>query len=737
MIAAAVFVACQAFAATVSFPEQPVSDRLFSAGAANYQTTLAIASNGQIGFAMWLDYRRGGAGEVYGSRLDANGTPLDPLGVLLPRNATGVVWNGSAFAVVGGNTMTFVGADGTLLGQKSFTSFYSLLASSGSGTAVRLLFANGSRGVITDGAGNVIAFEVELWPSDLLGAVLRFGGGNNSGFLVFYTWLGTDYFVSRIDANGQRLSSSDSGIAFADAPYVHAVAGDADGYLLATMGPNNTGVTAYHLGRTGVVTGTEALDFRAGLVFPQGSMPVSVTRGSQAYAVAWTTTEGPIATANVARVLPAGGASVRQTAQWAGSASGAFVTPVAGRDLFVFDAFRLGSATSIDPLVQSMSESLGDETPPRSIATTAVTQQVPQVASSRNGYAVLWNETGPDGSVHLFLRRFSSGAVPLDAAPFELSSYAIPNAIDGATIEARIAATAGTYVVAWAGVSSAASSPVFIRRLSASTGLWLDDAPVPLTTGTLGTLGSNGTTALVVYSAATSDGFWARARSIAMDPGPPLTSIERPLPPQLRLIEPTIASNGRDYLVAFDGYHCLGIGECDVIFPYRMQGLRLGADGGPIDSALFFVDAAESYATSPSVAWNGNRYVVAWEDRGLLKASHVSAGGVVTDAGHTITDAMGVVTSEQLVANGGQLFLTWTRNVSTDSAAIIMEIDPELLNPIGSPTTIAVGSHVITGAALPGGFVAAYDRIDTPGGNVPRVFSRIILGSSVRRRASR
>jgi hypothetical protein len=736
MIAASVFVACQAFAATISSPEQPVSDRLFSAGAANYQTTLAIASNGQIGFAMWLDYRRGGAGEVYGSRLDANGTPLDPLGILLPRSATSVVWNGSAFAVVGGSTMTFVAADGTILGQKSLAGFYSLIAPSGSGPAVRLLFASGSRGVITDGVGNVIASNVELWPSNLLGVTLRFGGGSDSDFLVFYTWLGADYFVSRIDANGQRLASSDSGIATASAPFVHAVTGDANGYLLAAMGPNNTGVTAYHLDRSGVVTGTEALDFRGGSFLPQGNMPLSVTRGSQGYAVAWTTIEGSIARANVARVLPAGGVSVRQTAQWTGVAYGAFVTPVAGRDLFVFDAFRQGSSTSIDPLVQSMSESLGDETAPQPVATTAAAQQLPQVASSLNGYAVVWNEIGPDANVHLFVRRFSSGAAPLDA-PFELASYGVPTEVATATIEARIAATADTYVVAWASVSSGSSSPLFIRRMAASTGVWLDDAPVPLTTGTLQTLGSNGTTALAVYTTTPCDASCTRARSIAMDPGAPLTSTEKLLPPGIRLIDPTIASNGHDYLMVFESNHCLGIGDCDVLSSYRMLGLRLDADGTLPDTTPFFVDAAESVPTNPSVVWNGKGYVVSWEALGLLKASHVSAGGVVTDAGHTVTDAMGVVTSEQLVANGTQLFLTWTRKVNTDSAAIITEIDPELLNPIGSPTTIAVGSNVITGAAQPGGFVAAYDRIDTPGGNVPRVFSRIIAGSSARRRSSR
>jgi hypothetical protein len=734
MIAATLLVACQSFAATIfSAPEQPVFDRLVLGGAANYQKTLGIASNGQIGLAIWLDDRRGNVPEVYGSRLDASGTPLDPLGILLPANAANVAWNGNAFVVAGGGTLTFVGADGTILGQKSLGNGYSLIATSGSGAAIRMFFNTGNRGAITDGVGNVIASGIELWPSNLAGVYLRFAGGSNSDFLVFYTWQGADYQVSRIDASGQRLSSSDSGIAFVAAPIVHVVAGDADGYLLAAMGPNNTGVTAYHLDRSGVVSGTEALDFRGGF-YSAVNMPLSVIRGSQGYTVAWTTIEGSIARANVARVQPAGGASVRQTAQWNGVAYGAFVALAAGRDLFVFDAFRQGSSTSLDPLVQSMSESLGDETAPQPVATTAATQRIPQVASSGTGYAVLWNESGPDGSVHLFLRRFSDGAVPLDAAPFEVASYAVPVEY-GATIDARIAATAGTYVVAWADVSVGGSSPLFVRRLSASTGLWLDDAPVPLAIGTLNTLGSNGTTALVVYTADASGGYTARARSIAMDPGPPLSSTEWPLP-SVRLIEPTIASNGHDYLMVFDGNHCLGIGDCDVIIAYHMLGLRLSAEGRPLDLEPLVLDAAVGQPTKPSVAWTGKRYVAGWESLGILTAAHVSSDGVVTDAGHAVLDAEGIVLSEQIAASGGQLFLTWTSKRNQDGTAFIRQIDPDSLNPAGDATTVAAGSNMITGAAVPGGFVAAYDRIDAPGGNVPRVFSRIILGSSARRRAS-
>src|ERR1700694_5853603 len=103
-------------------PEQPVSPLVFTAPAGDQQT-LGMASNGNIGFVVWIDHRRA-ANDIYGSRIDANGVSLDPLGILIATGATGgtVIWNGNEFVVISQNgsddSLTFVTAEGAIVDRR-------------------------------------------------------------------------------------------------------------------------------------------------------------------------------------------------------------------------------------------------------------------------------------------------------------------------------------------------------------------------------------------------------------------------------------------------------------------------------------------------------------------------------------------------------------------------------------------------------------------------------------------
>src|SRR4051794_35161106 len=136
-------------------PEQPVSERVFTAPAGD-QRTLGIASDGNIGLAIWNDSRRA-ANDVYASRIDANGVSLDPQGILIAANALNgaVIWNGSNFVVASqrgsDDTFTFMTAGGAIVERKTMTLFaMSIAATIGSGPDARFLFVGAGKATIVD-----------------------------------------------------------------------------------------------------------------------------------------------------------------------------------------------------------------------------------------------------------------------------------------------------------------------------------------------------------------------------------------------------------------------------------------------------------------------------------------------------------------------------------------------------------------------------------------------------------
>ena len=140
-------------------PEQPASAHAFGA-AAGSQLTLAVASNGQLAFAVWLD-QRSGATDLYGSRLDASGLPLDPLGIVIAAGATGgdVFWNGTAFVVIAEQqlqtTFSFVTPEGVITDRKSKQIVNQLTATMGTGSDTRILFEGDHTAMILDSQANI------------------------------------------------------------------------------------------------------------------------------------------------------------------------------------------------------------------------------------------------------------------------------------------------------------------------------------------------------------------------------------------------------------------------------------------------------------------------------------------------------------------------------------------------------------------------------------------------------
>jgi hypothetical protein len=707
-------------------PEQPVSERVFIAAAGD-QRTLGIASDGHIGFAVWLDGRRGNA-DLFGSRIDANGVSLDPLGIFISTNTGGgsVIWNGNQFVVASAQgrdtTFTFVTTDGTVLERKTMQLFGMLFAATmGSGPEARFLFAGLGKATIVDSNANIVMANIQLAMPTSPSLAVAAGAGDE--FLLLHTneeVFTHHLFADRLDRDGRFLGTADTGIDINVIGSTLAMAGGSDGYLLIGRGPFYREIIAAHLDRNGVMTSQRTLvPLQAGLrVWLVPPSKPAILRDGDHYEVVWTPSE-PNGDAHTWRVVePAAGFSQTEPARildWTGSGYGTVIAKVGEQPVVVSDALRAGVSTNIDSVATSIGNAL---------SSTATQQTMPQAAVSGNEYAVIWNEFGPDGSAHLYLRRFAGSS---RGAIAEVASNP-----EGKAITGRIAAANGTYVIAWTTSQTVgAGTNYVVRRLSAATGEWLDPDPVPLATAFELVLAANSDSVLAAYTTLCSHRC-PRARAIATDTPAMFRAAETIIPGTTTANQLAMASNGNDYLIAWNDFFCDY--PCNANMPKRVLAQRLGADGRALRTKPIVIDDAHNYAAYPSVAWTGSNYALSWSEDSVTAGRHVYASGF-PDAIRTILPQSA---ASPLIATGNSLVMFFISQTGDVRTTLGVAVDPQSLAAIGEPSLLVAGQPygaTVAAAALPNGFVLAYDRLDTDAGNVGRVFTRV-YGNAPRRRAA-
>jgi hypothetical protein len=155
-----------------------------------------------------------------------------------------------------------------------------------------------------------------------------------------------------------------------------------------------------------------------------------------------------------------------------------------------------------------------------------------------------------------------------------------------------------------------------------------------------------------------------------------------------------VASSGENYLVVW----LEGTGDDAVLYARRVS-----AEGRPIDHSPIVVHQFEDSSFSPpldfSVAWDGTRYIVAFERRaaGFFGAQYVS------ESGEVIGSDFDVVGSEVASdGNGTVLFATHQNTEITEEEIITVES----LN-VG-PVQIGPGSQAVLAAGGSGDFLIAY-----------------------------
>jgi hypothetical protein len=426
--------------------------------------------------AVWNDWRSGY--DVVATRINADGMPLDPTGIVVQANASvlDLFWTGSSFAVVTlpnpplptvvpiagvasssyGYTITYVSSDGTVTQPKPLapTNSMSYAARSDDGPDAHLLF-------LPNGGFARFARVV-----DLQGKVIRQGtnndgyaralaASNGSTFLVLRQNQGS-FVAETLDRDGGWGASNDPHLPELFVPVALSHDGHG-GYLLLGNDTVQHGVAVVHLDASGVSVASPQ-------VMQSGVEPYAfvgtVTATGGGFAAAWFLT-APDGHAD-GYVSHDGGLPEKRFVLSGGSPNDIAYDPASDLLFTAYD--DKNTLTSLDVFVQKGSA------PPLPLTYSANFQTNPAIAAGASGFLAAWAENSGSG-IGIYVRRFASDATPRGEAQI---AETVPSPDDRYPDFQTPSVTAArdTYLVTW--------DRAFARRFDARKATWLDAVPFPL-----------------------------------------------------------------------------------------------------------------------------------------------------------------------------------------------------------------------------------------------------------------
>lgn len=512
----------------------------------------SATSDGSRYFVAWEDFRSGGSSDIYGARLDATGTPLEPGGIAVsaggaPERAPAAASNGATYLVafveeaVAGNPdvrAARVASDGAVLDATSFgistgpAAEYGAAAAS-DGTDFFVAF--------TDARNAATGFDVYGTRVSSLGVVLDPSGvavssvaGMQAGPHV--AWGGSDYVVAWTDARSDpdydvyAARVSPSAVVREPGGIPVAVADHGEGYpTVASNG--STFFFVYEDGRFDfsgkdifgkriAVDGSilDASGFVVATTANPESAPCVASNGTD-YLVAWEDRRaasdwdiyGSRVTAAGAVLDVTGLAIATGPGEQRGCTAASNGTDflVTFTDEVPFPADRDVRATRV--------AADGSVLDPGGIgvATSAAPQYAPAVASDGDGYLIAWYESAAAANPLVYAARVSASGALLDANGFALAPGAT------AQVSPELASDGVGYLAIWEQPGGATGVDLHGVRIS-SAGAVLDAPSLAISTAAGGqqraSVASDGIGYLVVWEDArggASDLFGTRVSSSA------------------------------------------------------------------------------------------------------------------------------------------------------------------------------------------------------------------------------
>lgn len=478
--------------------------------AAGDQTAPAIARGGNIFLAVWADNRANPSGaytwseyetsrDIYGVRLDAAGNVIDPVPLALVarrsnQNHPKLSWNGSHWLMVyqsvdvGGTgyyqdslEAVRVGFDGEVLDTQPIK-----LGLIPSGPGYWALASDGNNWVVvnqgTSASSDIVAVRISAagvvldQPARALVPATYYGRSNIQVAYaagVFLCTFNDDYVNGTDNTKAVRFDSNltmlDAGLITFLATPLSALAGNGTGFYAVW----NRQEPDYSIHVVGSRVNT------AGVKLDGNGVNLSGTKQSYAYAVTavawdgvnWRVTWGEYATAYSARVTSAGtlldpgsvAVSGPQTGVTAGNGAGALQvvwTVYTNNNYDVFTA-------NISP---------GNLAGPnRALSLGAPSQSRPDIATSGNGYLLVYRSS-TDARARVLAQPLDATGNPLSAEPVQLDSGPSVNGPGNP----NVAWNGSVYLVSWS-----ATNGIVAQRLS-TEGAKLDATPFMVMSGCFG-----------------------------------------------------------------------------------------------------------------------------------------------------------------------------------------------------------------------------------------------------------
>lgn len=293
---------------------------------------------------------------------------------------------------------------------------------------------------------------------------------------------------------------------------------------------------------------------------------------------------------------------------------------------------------------------------------SASVAQTPAVASNGTDYLVVWADFA-DSDSNVRGARVSAAGTLLGASVLAISAQAEIN-----ESMPSVASLGADYLVVWQDLRNDSVWSVYGARVT-SAGAVSDASGFAVATGDAAKhapcVTSSGTNYFAVWTdelrderdidvigaRITSAGSVSDSAGIVVSTG------------TNQQFGPSVASNGTDYLVAWEDSRA---GDPDV------YAVRVSTDGDVLDASGISVSTATGAQTNPRVASDGADYLVVWQDRrsGTMDevyATRVSALGTVSEAaGIAIETGHATYAPASVASNGTDYFVVWGDDRTTE-----------------------------------------------------------------------